>query len=256
MDTASVDPQTRRQLANRPPDPIAHRIRSRRQASGWSLGELARRAGLRAASFIHHIERGDKVPSEEVATRLALALGDDEGLYRAWARARRGGDLAATREAVRSIEVRLAVEGAWPEPAPPALIRIPLLPEGADPGAGTMPSGGPYEVLRLDPGALPQEPLHRPFAYRLTAAGVHRVAPRLGAGDLVILTRNAWPIHPHAIYGVRVLGRLELSCLRQQDGTLALLSAAGGVTGTLAGGATPPAALVGRIAAVIGPPRP
>ena len=73
------------------PDPVARRIRRKRQMLDWSLEELARRAGLKSRSYVHHIENGDRVPSEEVAVRLARALGEDVEVFRAWARVRGGG---------------------------------------------------------------------------------------------------------------------------------------------------------------------
>jgi transcriptional regulator with XRE-family HTH domain len=45
--------------------------------------ELARRSGV-SASYVSLIEHGEKIPSEEVAVRLARALEDDEDLYRVW----------------------------------------------------------------------------------------------------------------------------------------------------------------------------
>jgi transcriptional regulator with XRE-family HTH domain len=52
--------------------------------------ELAQRAGI-SASYVSLIEKGAKVPDEDVAASLARALEDDEGLFRAWARASRLG---------------------------------------------------------------------------------------------------------------------------------------------------------------------
>ncbi len=72
------------------PDAIAQRIQARRKELGWSLAELARAADLKAPSYVLHIERGDKAPSEEVAERLARALGEDVDSFRAWARLRAG----------------------------------------------------------------------------------------------------------------------------------------------------------------------
>ena len=75
------------------------RIRRRRAQLGLTGGELAQRAGI-STSYVSLIERGAKVPEEEVAAGLARALGDDEALYRGWARAARLGvhDLALLNE--------------------------------------------------------------------------------------------------------------------------------------------------------------
>lgn len=94
------------------PDPIAQRIRARRKERGWSLADLAREAGLKAPSYVLHIEKGEKVPSEEVAGRLARALGEDVESFTAWARLRAGTSTWAqalhsariAEQAVRAIE--------------------------------------------------------------------------------------------------------------------------------------------------------
>jgi transcriptional regulator with XRE-family HTH domain len=53
--------------------------------------ELARRAGVSPA-YVSLIEKGLKVPSEEVAEAIARALEDGADVYRAWARAARFAD--------------------------------------------------------------------------------------------------------------------------------------------------------------------
>lgn len=66
------------------------RMRSRRAQLGLTGAELAQRAGI-SASYVSLIESGAKVPDDDVAGALARALGDDEALYRAWARGTRLG---------------------------------------------------------------------------------------------------------------------------------------------------------------------
>src|SRR5512144_2856932 len=66
------------------------RIRTRRTQLGLTGAELSQRADI-SPSYVSLIERGTKVPDEDVAARLAKALRDDEDLYRAWARASRLG---------------------------------------------------------------------------------------------------------------------------------------------------------------------
>jgi transcriptional regulator with XRE-family HTH domain len=93
------------------PDAIAKRIETRRKELGWTLADLAREAGLKAPSYVLHIEKGDKVPSEDVAERLARALGEDVESFTAWARLRTGTTLddalhsvLIAERAVRAIE--------------------------------------------------------------------------------------------------------------------------------------------------------
>jgi transcriptional regulator with XRE-family HTH domain len=246
-------------------DPVAQRLRERRQALGFSLQKVARAVGLRAPSHIHHIEKGEKIPSEDVAARLALVLGDDPALYRAWVRARQRGDLLAAQEAVRELEQWLAgprqspvtsqpmtVAGGGSQ-APSLLLRIPILLEGTEPEAPGGPATRAVNSLRLDPVALPNpEELVRPFAYRLTDAGARRAAPVLRRDDLVIVTRNAWPLHPEPVYAVRFGGKIVLTRVRWMDDSLWLPAAnQGGEPERLPPSGTPPAALVGRLAAVI-----
>lgn len=85
-----ADHGTRMTKGTQSPDPIAARIASARHARRWSLADLAREAGLKAPSYVRHIERGEKIPSEDVAARLAIALGEDVESFVAWARLRAG----------------------------------------------------------------------------------------------------------------------------------------------------------------------
>ena len=220
---------------------------------GLSLSEAAARAGILAPSFLHHIEHGERIPSEEVAARLALALGDDEELYRAWSRLRGGAGLSAALAAAHTIERHLGAapgpsrEGSVAvEPTPAALLRVPRLPWGADPGTLAEPSRDAAEILRFDPAALPREAWLRPFAYRLEGDSIGLFV----TGDLVLVTRNAWPIQSTAIYVVRSPRGIELSRVAWRDGTLWM----GGPPDPgqpLAPSGTPPRALLGRVAAVI-----
>ena len=74
--------------------PMHRRIRIRREAIGLSATDLAERAGI-TPSYISVIESGARVPSEDVAVRLAQVLDDDPDLYLAWAQARDVKDLSS-----------------------------------------------------------------------------------------------------------------------------------------------------------------
>lgn len=53
---------------------VALRIRAERDRLGWSVAELARRAGM-AAPNVHRVVSGKHVPSMQTVARLAAALG-------------------------------------------------------------------------------------------------------------------------------------------------------------------------------------
>jgi ribosome-binding protein aMBF1 (putative translation factor) len=56
-------------------DPVALRIRQLRISQGLSYKKLSEAAGGLATSFLFNIEHGRKVPGEDVAARIAVALG-------------------------------------------------------------------------------------------------------------------------------------------------------------------------------------
>ena len=59
---------------NIPHTPIGPRIRRLREERGWSLTELAERAGI-SRSYLYQIERGESTPTQEKIDQLAKALG-------------------------------------------------------------------------------------------------------------------------------------------------------------------------------------
>ena len=74
---------------------LPERIRQRRQDRRLQSNELARALGVSPA-YVTMIERGKKVPSEEVAVAIAERLGDDPELYRAWVHSTRFTDPETT----------------------------------------------------------------------------------------------------------------------------------------------------------------
>jgi transcriptional regulator with XRE-family HTH domain len=219
-------------------DPVALRIRTLRLSQGLSYKRLSEAAGGLATSFLFNIEHGRKVPGEDVAARIAMALGDGayEQLYRAWARVKsRGRNGRADHEAMLGAWERLRAGFGVPDNGAGAVerrpdaadgvrdagrLRVAVLATAADPGDGVRP--GPELVvntLSLDPSLYGHDAaqararysrLRRPFAFPLDAEQAAR-APGLPAGYLAVVTReplagdggdDAWV--------VRANGRLEV----------------------------------------------
>jgi transcriptional regulator with XRE-family HTH domain len=222
-------------------DPVAQRIRALRLAQGLSYKKLSEAAGGLATSFLFNIENGRKVPGEDVAARLAIALGDGEyeQLYRAWARVKsRGRNGRADHESMLGAWERLRAgfavtdAGMAANPAAAAAIadteasrdagrlRVPVLATASDPGDGVRPDPGlVVNTLSLDPSIYGHDAeqarerftrLRRPFAFPLEAEQASR-APGLPAGYLAVVTREAveQPV-TGAAYVVRAAGRLEV----------------------------------------------
>lgn len=220
-------------------DPVALRIRTLRMSQGLSYKKLSEAAGGLATSFLFNIEHGRKVPGEDVAARLAIALGDGayEQLYRAWARVKsRGRNGRGDHESMLGAWERLragfevadanhsAVAHESNEAGEPSRdagrLRVPVLATATDPGDGVRP--GPELVvnsLSLDPSLYGHDAmlardrytrLRRPFAFPLEAAQAARVAG-LPAGYLAVVTREPLgaPLR-EAAYVVRANGRLEV----------------------------------------------
>lgn len=220
-------------------DPVALRIRTLRLAQGMSYKKLSDAAGGLATSFLFNIEHGRKVPGEDVAARLAAALGDSayEQLYRSWARVKsRGRNGRADHEAMLGAWERLrtgfhVTDAGVKAPAladgmdgevtrDAGRLRIPVLAAAADPGDGVRPSDGlVVNTLSLDPGLYGHDAtqarerfarLRRPFAFPLDMTQASR-APGLPAGYLAIVTRDLHgETRSDAAYVVRAAGRLEV----------------------------------------------
>lgn len=220
-------------------DPVALRIRTLRMSQGLSYKKLSEAAGGLATSFLFNIEHGRKVPGEDVAARLANALGDGayEHLYRAWARVKsRGRNGRGDHESMLGAWERLRAgfdvtdanhsarapeNGDGGDPARDAgRLRVPVLATATDPGDSVRPGAElVVNALSLDPSlyghdaALARERfarLRRPFAFPLDATQAARV-PGLPAGYLAVVTREPLGTPARdAAYVVRANGRLEV----------------------------------------------
>jgi len=219
-------------------DPVALRIRTLRLSQGLSYKRLSEAAGGLATSFLFNIEHGRKVPGEDVAARIAVALGDGayEQLYRSWARVKsRGRNGRADHEAMLGAWERLRAGFGVTDTGAGATdrkvdgvdgvrdagrLRVAVLATAADPGDGVRP--GPELVvntLSLDPSLYGHDAvqarerfsrLRRPFAFPLDAEQAAR-APGLPAGYLAVVTREtSEEPRRDSAYVVRVHGRLEV----------------------------------------------
>lgn len=227
-------PTARNSYSN--PDPILSRMKLQRKKLGLSLKQLAKAAGLRSAAYVFHVENGQKVPREDVAHRIARALGEDEALFGAWARALQRSDLRTVLDAssalLRDAEMAAFAAGAWSPlssvaSAPNhayARLRIPVIPEATDPGDSLRPTCEVIRTLSLDAEALgsPQA-FVRPFAYVLSERSVARM-PGLGAGRIAIVSRAFEPLDPRRVHAVRTPTGIQLGRVMWNGSALVLLS--------------------------------
>jgi len=224
--------------------PIHVRIRRRRRELDMPAVELARLAGISPA-YVSLIEKGEKVPSEKVALRIAAALGDEADLYLAWSHSRRHGDLSTTRDSLQRLhryssqgrarrEIRaiskglrraaddedplllerplmcsMAAEPAaapeWAEEGP--VLAVPLLEAGADPARALTEGRGVVDLIRLDRRMLAEDrQAGELFALRPGDEAVRWVRSLIRPDDLVVLTTGVGKVRPGRIYAVR-LGR-------------------------------------------------
>ncbi len=212
-------------------DPVANRVRERRLALGWSLKRLSEATGGLAPSFLFNIENGRKVPSEDVAVRIARALEDSahEATYRAWARAKSRGrtgriDHDAMLRAWEQLRNPFGSPPAQPEPAPAPIrdagrLRVPVLATASDPGDGVRPLPEMViNTLSLDPQTYGHDAelarerfarLRRAFAFPLDdGLAAHAGLP--GAMLAVVTREGADPPDTRATYVVRCDSRLEV----------------------------------------------
>ncbi len=212
--------------------PMHRRIRVRREALGLSATELAERAGITPA-YISVIESGARIPSEEVAVRLAQVLDDDQELYLAWADARDVKDLPRYLQRMkkllhlRSDPVARERFGAGinlketvsdvDDMAP-----VPVLEDGFDPGDDPMNATGVQGTIPLPEQVLPPSVVG-PFAYRPGEEAVLRVSNEVAPGSLVVLSTRPGPLDAKHIHAVRHQGRVILSRVLDRGDSMLLL---------------------------------
>jgi transcriptional regulator with XRE-family HTH domain len=201
------------EVTPRPGRALGSRIKARREALGWSLARMADEAGLKSPSYVLRIERGEKVPSADVAQRLLLALdaaetGKDRSLVQRNVRRFVGDDLLAI--SWRTILARLP---------------MPLLEPGRDPNEAEH-AKQQLELAVQSDAALQAKlaEMVAPFAYRLNRELGRRAPKLLPEGFYALLTtRVEHPLKSHELYAVRVAGRIELGFVHWDGDRLALL---------------------------------
>ena len=258
QDHTALDPP-----AARLPD-LSARIRARRSQLGLTGADLAERAGI-SPSYVSLIEKGAKVPDEDVAAQLARALDDDEGLYRAWTRAARLGlqnlDLlnrleAASRtpayvslvesgqalpkladsDAAEDLASRMReVAGRLSSPphaaegltGSPTVASIPVLADGADPSVldSAGPGAGVVDRVLLDRRLL--GPVRKAlFACDVTPRAMKHLRGVAQSGDRIVFERGA-RVAPDRICAVRHGTGLLLSRVLTNGRSLLLLPGEG-----------------------------
>jgi transcriptional regulator with XRE-family HTH domain len=67
-------------------NPLGEYLRRMREERGWTIRQLAKEVGMpeTSAGYLSQLETGAKVPSPDVAERLAERLGDRRGIFQLW----------------------------------------------------------------------------------------------------------------------------------------------------------------------------
>jgi transcriptional regulator with XRE-family HTH domain len=192
---------------------LGAQIKARREALGWSLARLAEEAALKAPSYVLRIERGEKIPSADVAQRLLLALDDAE---------------AGKSRSLVQRNLRLSFEdllGSTRWRTILAGLPMPLLEPGEDPNEAEH-AKQQLELAVQSDAALQAKlaEMVAPFAYRINPELGRRAPKLLPEGFYALLTtRVEHPLKSHEIYAVRVGGRIELGFVHWDGDRLALL---------------------------------
>ena len=263
------------------------RIRMKRTLLGLTGAELAQRADI-SPSYVSLIEKGAKVPDEDVAARIARALRDDEDLYRAWARASRLGlhklnllnrmeaisrspsylgmvergdtlpeeleeaqlgerdgdrlkfpraDVLQSRSSARRmtepappprevVELRDEPGPAIIEAAPPEILRIPVLAEGADPGKIAPSPLAIRDRLIVDSRLLVDHDPERLFAYDVTPSAMKHLRGVASPGDRIVFRRGG-RVAPDRVCAVRTPEGVVLARVLFKGRSLLLLPGEG-----------------------------
>ena len=226
---------------------LHRRIRTLRLRRGLTGMELARRAWV-SPSYVSLIEHGEKIPSEEVAVRIARALGEREDVYRVWAATARMDE--ATRDAVWRLRGADAeaqrlprggaerAEGEPEESAPdgrrppgrPRLaeryefqvaykledderaptLRVPLVAPGATPKDDPPPRDETEALVALDARLVDRSTAKGLVALRIDETNGRAVVSWLRPRDLVVVDRRPPAFDPALIHAFALPEGLRL----------------------------------------------
>jgi transcriptional regulator with XRE-family HTH domain len=198
----------------RPPRKLGARIKARRDALGWSLARLAEEAGLKAPSYVLRIERGEKVPSADVAERLLLALDAAEA----------GKNRSLAHRNLRLFPDEHSFSRRWRTIL--ARLPMPLLEPGEDPDEAAERAEQQLELAVATDDVLQAKlaGMVAPFAYRLTRELGRRAPKLMPEGFYAVLSRRVeHPLKAHQLYAVRLDRRIELGFVHWDGDRLALL---------------------------------
>lgn len=135
--------------------------------------------------------------------------------------------------------------------------RIPVLAEGADPSVALGAAAPSPDAITLDLSLFPSGiPIEEPWAYRISAVGARHAPDVLEAGDLVVLTRHAWPVFAGEVYALTLGGRIELCRAAWKGEALVVMLADGVELLRLPAPDTAPAELRGLVVLVVRAPGP
>lgn len=212
---------------------VPQRISRLRQKKRMSARGLAKAVGLASSSYIAAIEKGEKTPSEDVAKKLAVALGDDIPIYIAWAKAGRYGRLEdwqelssllsspqVEKQVVRADSIKLV--SRMTHTATGGMF-VPVLAEGMAPdfSEGKV---GVVDHLLIEEATTEQLPLlSKPFAYSLSPASAERIDEYPPQGIAIINRKFDLPLKPLETYAVRTDEKVVLSKVWWNEALLVLL---------------------------------
>jgi len=228
---------------------IGQFMRDRREALGLSVRDMARALGV-SEPYIYLLETGRKELHYGMALQMTRFLRISDERLLEWVRRHRPRSYLAALEdqgergTLEGGSMPERSERPAPEDLEPEDHERPHEPRTLNTAARYLEqiesryrsryrrerSGGLLQIPFLEPGRLPDEDAGAPtllpidarllpdeaeshdlLAYRVDWRMARRVSDVLAEDDVVILTREVWPLHPGAVYAVDMSGVVELA---------------------------------------------